>query len=80
MADVQNQSRPLGPLPSYELLIAQEGYTADPAQREAVEGLQQVFDELLARFERAQRVRGPARIREIRRQKMSFLLLTLPMR
>lgn len=70
MADVQNRSGHLGPLPSYELLIAQEGYAADPAQREAVEGLQQVFDELLARYERAQRVRGPARMREIRRQKL----------
>lgn len=59
-----------GPLARYHQALGEQGFTADEAQLEAVQGLQQVFDELQARFQRAKRVRGPARLREIRRQKL----------
>ncbi|MEO6697850.1 MAG: cell division protein ZapE [Paraperlucidibaca sp.] len=65
MANVPAQ----GPLLAYQQALAQEGFAPDTAQYEAMEGLQQVFDELLGRYERARRARGPARLREIRRQK-----------
>ena len=59
-----------GPLLRYQQALSAGSFTPDPAQQEAVNGLQQVFDELLARYQRAQRVIGPARFREIRRQKI----------
>lgn len=60
----------MGPLQRYESELAERGYQPDPAQRAAVEALDGVHQVLLQRYERAQRVRGPARLREIKRQKV----------
>lgn len=57
------------PLARYEADLRDRGFQPDPAQRAAVEALDRVHAALVARYQRAQTVRGPARLREIKRQK-----------
>lgn len=60
---------PITPLQRYRQALAEQGYQSDPAQEAAVEALDRVHADLVQRFEIAGRVFGPARFREIRRQK-----------
>lgn len=57
------------PLQCYERDIAGGQFQFDAAQAEAVNALTEVYAALEQRFEIAKRVRGPARLREIKRQK-----------
>lgn len=57
------------PMERYLADIKQRGYQHDAAQHTAVRALDDVFNELVRRYETAKHVNGPARLREIRRQK-----------
>lgn len=59
----------MSPLQCYERDIASGKFQFDPAQNQAVQALTDVHAALVQRFEVAQKVRGPARLREIKRQK-----------
>ncbi len=60
---------PMNPVQRYQIDLQRNGFQHDDAQRDAVRALNAVHDALVERFETAQKVRGPARLREIRRQK-----------
>jgi len=64
-----NEAVAMTPFRRYQDDLVRNGFQADPAQQAAVRALEQVHAALLERFEKAQRVRGPARLREIKRQK-----------
>lgn len=57
------------PLAQYESDLRERGFQSDPAQRAAVTALTTVHAALVTRYQRAQTVRGPARLRESKRQK-----------
>lgn len=57
------------PLQRYRSDLAERGFREDAAQQAAVAALDVVHAALTQRFEVAQKVRGPARLREIRRQR-----------
>lgn len=59
----------LGPLARYRYDIEHSGFQLDQAQMEAVKALQQVHDDLVLRYQAGLRLRGLARISEIRRQR-----------
>ncbi|MEL0028939.1 MAG: cell division protein ZapE, partial [Perlucidibaca sp.] len=57
------------PVRRYQEDLARNGFQRDAAQLAAVRALDAVYEALLDRYEKAQTVRGPARLREIKRQK-----------
>lgn len=67
MTDVP--ARVLNPMQCYQDDIKHHGFQKDAAQHDAVSALNDVFDALMARYTMAKAVSGPARLREIRRQK-----------
>ncbi len=59
----------LSPLARYQYDIEHSGFQPDEAQEDAVMALQQVYDDLVHRYQAGLRLRGLARISEIRRQR-----------
>lgn len=57
------------PMQRYQRELREHGYQPDSAQHEAVRALDAVHAALMQRYEVAQKVVGPARLREIKRQK-----------
>jgi len=59
----------VGPLARYRYDIEHSGFQPDQAQMKAVKALQLVHDDLVERYQAGLRLRGLARISEIRRQR-----------